>query len=57
MNDLIYYENMDKGKTCKTCCKLKESINGMGRCETCQARIKASKKEYSLCKENVLDYS
>ena len=30
---------MDKGKTCKTCCKLKESINEMGRCETCQARI------------------
>ena len=30
---------MDKGKTCKTCCKLKESINEMGRCETCQTKI------------------
>ena len=30
---------MDRGKTCKTCCKLNESINEMGRCETCQARI------------------
>ena len=30
---------MDKGKTCKTCCSLNESINEMGRCETCQARI------------------
>ena len=30
---------MDRGKTCKTCCKLNEGINKMGRCETCQARI------------------
>ena len=29
---------MDKSKTCKTCCK-KESINEMGRCETCQTKI------------------
>ena len=30
---------MDKGKTCKTCCKLKEGINELGRCETCQTNI------------------
>ena len=30
---------MDKGKTCKTCCKLKESANELGRCEGCQTKI------------------
>ena len=30
---------MDKGKTCKTCCKLKEGVNETGRCETCQTKI------------------
>ena len=33
---------MDRGNTCKTCCKLNEGINEMGRCETCQARINKS---------------
>ena len=30
---------MDKGKTCNTCCRLKERIDEMGRCETCQTQI------------------
>ena len=30
---------MDAGKTCKSCCKLKETINEMGRCDTCQTKI------------------
>ena len=33
---------MDKGKTCKTCCKLKESTNDLGRCETCQTKIETN---------------
>ena len=47
---------MDKGKTCKTCCRLKESIDEMGRCETCQTkreqtdndRLTESKRESTI---------
>ena len=30
---------MDKGKTCQACRKLNASINELGRCEPCQAKI------------------
>ena len=36
---------MDKGKTCKTCCKLKERIDAFGRCETCQTKIEQTYTE------------
>ena len=41
---------MDKGKTCKSCCKLKEGIDEMGRCETCQAKVGQNSIEILRCK-------
>ena len=51
---------MDKSKTCKTCCNLKESINEMGRCETCQARIEKNyierlRRKYERIKQERID--
>ena len=51
---------MDKGKTCTSCCKLNESINETGRCETCQARIEKNyierlRRKYERRKQERLD--
>ena len=38
---------MDKGTTCKSCCKLKEGANEMGRCESVRlAKQKLEKQDY-----------
>ena len=51
---------MDKGKTYKSCCKLNQSINETGRCESCQARIEKNyierlRRKYERRKHERLD--